>query len=103
MTSSEGVLHPHDPNDPREEVAKRAETARLTSRRDNARWFAIVGVAMLFAGGLLVQIAIGGVFMVAYGVVTSMYWSWRLRRLKGDPWAYDPELDGPDGLENRRP
>lgn len=99
----EGVLHPHDPDDPREDAAKRAETERLTAKRDNARWFVIVGVAMLFAGSLLVQVAIGGVFMVGYGVVASMYWSRRLRRLKGDPWAYDPDLDGPDSLENRRP
>lgn len=99
---NEGVLHPHDPNDPREDVAKRAETERLTSKRDNARWAAVVGFAMLLAGGILYQIALGGLAMMAYGSVASMYWSRRLRKLKGDPWAYDPDLDGPDGLENRR-
>ena len=76
---------------------------RLTTKRDNARWVAAVGVLMLFAGGILVQIALGGLAMMAYGAAASMYWSRRLRRLKGDPWAYDPELDGPGSLEQRRP
>ena len=78
-----------------------AELERLTRRRDNARWAAVVGFGMLFAGGILYQIALGGLVMMVYGTAASMYWSRRVRRLKGDPWAYDPELDGPDGLERQ--
>ena len=73
----------------------RAEEERLTAKRDNARWTGVVGFAMLFGGGLHYSIVLGGVCMAAYGAVASMYWSHRLRKVKGDPWAYDPELDGP--------
>lgn len=79
-----------------------SEVERLTRRRDNARWSAVVGFAMLFAGGILYQIALGGLVMLAYGTAASMYWSRRIRRLKGDPWEYDPELDGPHSLERQR-
>jgi hypothetical protein len=81
--------------------AKREELERLTTKRDNARWVAGVGVLLLFAGGLLVQLALGGLVMMAYGSVASVYWSRRIRRIRGDPWAYDPDLDGPQSLERR--
>jgi hypothetical protein len=71
------------------------EEERLTTKRDNARWTGVVGFAMLFAGGLHYGIVLGGVAMAAYGAAASIYWSLRLRKLKGDPWAYDPDLDGP--------
>jgi hypothetical protein len=73
-----------------------AEVARLTQKRDNARWTAVVGFAMLFAGGVLgAPVVIGGMLMAGYGTVVSFYWGRRIRRVKGDPWAYDPDLDGP--------
>ena len=78
-----------------EEAARRAEVERLTGKRDNARWLAVVGFAMLFAGGIAYQIALGGLLMLVYGVVVSVFWGIRLRKAKGDPWAYDPDLDGP--------
>lgn len=83
-----------------------AELARLEGKRDRARWTAGVGVLMLFAGSILYQIALGGLAMMAYGASMSIYWSQRIRKLKGDPWAFDPDLDGPHSLEhahNRRP
>ena len=88
------------------EAARQTELERLTARRDAARWVAGVGVLMLFAGGILYQIALGGLAMMAYGAAASVYWSRRILRLKGDPWEYDPDLDGPHSLEhpeNRRP
>lgn len=71
------------------------ELERFTQRRNNGRWTAAVGFAMLFGASILTALLVGGVLMVAYGAGTSLYWSWRIRRIKGDPWAYDPELDGP--------
>lgn len=71
------------------------EEERLTAKRDNARWTGVVGFAMLFGGSLHYGIVLGGMFMAGYGASASIYWSWRLRKVKGDPWAYDPDLDGP--------
>lgn len=72
------------------------DLARCTRRRDNARWTAAVGFLTLFVGGrFLAAFLVGGMLMAAYGVAASFYWSRRMRKIKGDPWAYDPELDGP--------
>lgn len=71
------------------------EVDRLTARRDNARWSAVIGFLMLFAASWLTAFAIGGALMILYGTTASFYWSRRIRQLKGDPWAYDPDLDGP--------
>lgn len=71
------------------------EVERLTQKRDNARWTAVVGFIMLFAAGFSTALAIGGVLMFLYGATVSLYWGRRLSKLKGDPWAYDPDLDGP--------
>ena len=71
------------------------EVERLTARRDSARWSAVVGFGLLFAASFSTAFLFGGVGMIAYGVVASIYWSTRLRVAKGDPWAYDPDLDGP--------
>ncbi len=77
-------------------AASRAETvARLTAKRDNARWSAVVGFGLLFAASFSTAFVLGGVAMIGYGAAASIYWSRRLHRLKGDPWAYDPDLDGP--------
>jgi len=84
-----GVDAPSGPDPPQHEVE------RLTTKRDNARWTGVVGFAMLFGGGLHYSIVLGGMCMAAYGAVASIYWSRRLRKVKGDPWAYDPDLDGP--------
>lgn len=72
-----------------------AEVQRCTERRDNARWTAVVGFAMMFAAGFSAAFAVGGMLMLVYGIVVSIYWSRRIVKLKGDPWAYDPDLDGP--------
>lgn len=72
------------------------EEERLAGKRDNARWSAVVGFIMLFAASFSVGFAVGGVLMILYGASASIYWSRRLAKLKGDPWDYDPDLDGPD-------
>ncbi|MFA5943645.1 MAG: hypothetical protein WC876_04170 [Candidatus Thermoplasmatota archaeon] len=79
-----------------------AEVDQYTARRDNARWTAVVGFAMLFGGTLHYSIVLGGVLMAGYGAVASMYWSRRLHKVKGDPWAYDPDLDGPGAPDWKR-
>lgn len=79
------------------------EVARLTGKRDNARWTGVVGFAMLFGGTLHYGIVLGGLLMAGYGAAASVYWSRRLRRVKGDPWAYDPDLDGPDAPDWKHP
>jgi hypothetical protein len=84
------------------DAARRAEEDRLHAKRDNSRWTAVVGFLMLFLASFSVLFATGGVVMVLGGVAGSLYWSRRLRRLKGDPWAYDPDLDGPEGEWRRR-
>ena len=78
-------------------MADPVEVERLTGKRDNARWSAVVGFVMLFAASFSVAFAVGGVLMILYGASASVFWSRRLARHKGDPWAYDPELDGPGG------
>ena len=80
---------------PTDDGRDRAEEERLTAKRDNARWTGVVGFAMLFGGGIHYSIVLGGMCMAAYGAAASIYWSRRLRKVKGDPWAYDPDLDGP--------
>lgn len=85
------------------DAAKRAEEDRLQAKRDSARWTAVMGFAMMFLAGFSVAFATGGVVMVLAGAIGSVYWGRRLRRLKGDPWAYDPELDGPGAADWRRP
>lgn len=78
-----------------------AQIEALRTKRDNARWSAVMGFGLMFGVSFHAGFAIGGAAMVAYGVVASFYWGRRLRRLKGDPWAYDPDLDGPDSLERQ--
>ena len=78
------------------------EIDRLTTRRDNARWTGVVGFAMLFGGSIHYGIVLGGLLMAGYGAVASIYWGRRLRKAKGDPWAYDPELDGPQAPDWKR-
>ena len=84
---------PHRPRPPADEVD------RLRSRRDNARWSAVVGFGLLFAGSFSSAFLFGGVGMIAYGATASVYWSTRLRKLLGDPWDFDPDLDGPQAPE----
>lgn len=79
-----------------DQAASREETiARLTAKRDNARWSAVVGFGLLFAASFSTAFVLGGVAMIGYGAAASIYWSRRLHRLKGDPWQFDPDLDGP--------
>ena len=53
---------------------------RLTQRRDNARWSAVVGFALLFGASFSSAFLFGGVGMIVYGVAASMVWSLRLRK-----------------------
>lgn len=89
---------------PGRDEARRAQADRLRARRDSARWSAVVGFALLFAASFSSAFLFGGVAMILYGVGAAMVWSRQLRRLEGDPWAYDPELDGPDAPDwSKRP
>lgn len=72
-----------------------AVVERLQARRDGARWSAVVGFGLMFGASLYTGFLLGGAGMVLYGASASVYWSWRLRKTLGDPWDYDPELDGP--------
>ncbi len=76
-----------------------SEAEGLRARRDAARWSAVVGFLLMFGGTFNAAFVIGGLGMVVYGVVASFVWSRRLRRVEGDPWEYDPDLDGPDAPE----
>lgn len=77
----------------------RDDAERFRARRDNARWNLVVGTGLLFLGGFHVGLAVGGAVMVLYGAAMTLYWGARYRKAKGDPWDYDPELDGPGGAE----
>lgn len=77
-------------------ASREEQVERLRTRRDNARWSAVVGFALLFGASFSAAFVVGGVGMIAYGAIASVVWSTRLRKLQGDPWTYDPELDGPN-------
>ena len=94
-----GAWH-ESPPDPKPATS---EADRLRSRRDNARWSAVVGFVMLFAASFSAAFAAGGVLMIGYGVVASIVWGRKLRKLEGDPWAYDPDLDGPKTPDWKKP
>ncbi len=65
--------------------------ARLKKKRDDARWYIVAGIALLFAGSFSVYFAMGGVVMAVYGGATTFFYSWQLSRLD-DPWD-DEEID----------
>ncbi len=74
------------------EEAEAMERAKaFEKRRDDAKWYIMMGVAMLFAGGLSAYLAAGGAAMCLWGLATYWYWG---RRARGayDPWQ-DRELD----------
>ncbi|MEA3189519.1 MAG: hypothetical protein QOD77_101 [Thermoplasmata archaeon] len=79
------------------------ETARLQRRRDAALGAVAGGLGMIFLGSWNTSLAFGGVAMVLAGAPLALFWSARLRKARGDPWAYDPELDGPDPRKPREP
>lgn len=87
------VRAPHRPRPPADDVE------RLRERRDSARWSAVVGFALLFAASFSSAFLFGGVGMILYGAAASVYWSARLRKVQGDPWDFDPDLDGPQAPE----
>ncbi len=64
---------------------------RMRSRRDGSRWYAVMGVGMLFAGSFSTAFLVGGVLSLGYGLTAYGYWAWRMKRLY-DPWK-DEELD----------
>lgn len=96
---------------------------RVRRNRDRSRALAVVGVMALMVLGIGFRVILdllaalfgnvgplGGWLVLLFVTYTAvalllwMYWGLQLRRLD-DPWAYDPELDGPDprvrrGLEH---
>ncbi|HLF16919.1 MAG TPA: hypothetical protein VI796_05780 [Candidatus Thermoplasmatota archaeon] len=87
-----GVVHESTPYAARPEPDA-AELDRLRSKRDNARWNIVVGAGLMFLGSFNVGFAVGGALMVLYGGGATLYWGGRYRKLKGDPWDPDPEID----------
>ena len=80
---------------------KASRTAQWIKRRDAGRWNVVMGMGLLFVsgtlvnlGGLAVAVLAGAVLTTIYGIATWAFWGWRLHQLD-DPWAYDPDLDGP--------
>ncbi len=86
--------------------------AALRAARDMARNRFVVAMVLLFVLGGGTRIAgtrWGGVAPVALAIVlllvavvgTGAEWGWRGWRLHRahDPWAYDPDLDGPESPE----
>lgn len=85
-------------------AARQDQVDRLRARRDSARWSAVVGFALLFGASFSTAFLVGGLGMLAYGATASVFWSLRLRKLLGDPWSYDPDLDGPEAPDwSRQP
>ncbi len=60
-------------------------------KRNDAVWYAVVGVAMLFMGSFHWGVAVGGVFMVFYGALQYLRWNAKAKAAY-DPWD-DPEID----------
>lgn len=67
------------------------ESRELRRRRDDARWYVLVGTALLFAGAINAYLAAGGAAMCLWGFGSYAYWSHRIRS-SYDPWK-DEELD----------
>lgn len=78
-----------------DETAKAAEVERLRERQNNARLTAVLGFGLMFAAYWNVAFAVGGAFTVLGSVAAYIWWGRRIRKVKGDPWDYDPDLDGP--------
>ncbi len=70
--------------------------ARYRQRRDNARWYAVMGTLMMFAGGINAGIAVGGGLMTLYGLIAWGVWARRLGKVEAEQWdALD--IDDPFG------
>jgi hypothetical protein len=67
------------------------EIARARTRRDNARWTVVMGMAMLFGAAFHWALAAGGAAMTMYGGASYVYWSRRMTAMD-DPWQ-DEEID----------
>lgn len=67
-------------------------TKQLKQRRDGATWLIIMGTAGLFLGTLNQSIALGGVVMIAFGVISYAALSIMLKKRVDDPWK-DEEID----------
>ncbi len=74
--------------------------AKYRKKRDDSRWYAVVGTMMMFAGGLSVAIGVGGGLMTLYGISSWGYWARRLGKVEEEQWDVlgieDPfdDLDG---------
>lgn len=64
---------------------------QFRKRRDDSRWYLVMGVGLMFAGAIHVALATGGAVMVLYGFGAYWYWGQRMKKLY-DPWK-DPELE----------
>lgn len=78
-----------------------ALAAYYRDKRDSARWYAVVGVLMLFVAGFSPALGAGGVLMVGYGATAYLYWN-RKAKQAYDPWQ-DDELDAWEEEQFGRP
>lgn len=85
------------------EAARDGRIRHLQRRRDGSLAAVGGGIGLMFLGSWNSSLALGGAAMVVVGAPLTLFWGWRLRKMKGDPWAYDPELDGPDPARPREP
>lgn len=88
----EGILYRQPPTEEARWAALDAEKERLRKKRDDARWYVIMGVALMFTGTVNAYFAVGGALSAVYGSVATLYWGRRLNRVD-NPWEHDPELD----------
>ena len=88
----DSILYRQPPTEEARLQALDEEKAHLRQKRDDARWYVIIGVALMFAGSINAYFAAGGAVSVVYGAVATLYWGRRLKRIH-NPWEHDPELD----------
>lgn len=74
----------------------KSDLDNAASKRKSSLGVVALGIGMLFLAGLSVWVAAIGVVIVVGGIASALTWSIRMKRLKGDAWDYDPDLDGPD-------
>ncbi len=63
-----------------------ASVEKAKKKIDDARWTTVMGIIMMFAGQLMVAIAVGGALMTIYGGASWAYWAYKLRVLDDQEW-----------------
>lgn len=87
----QGVIWEQPPSDEARQAAVDAKLEGLRKKRDDARWYIVAGIGLLFAGSFSIYFAMGGVFMAVYGTIVYFWMEWRIKQVD-DPWD-DEEID----------